>query len=166
MDALSSISFAVEGKTALVIGSGGAARAVVFILNWLRTEKVLITGRDPQKVKRLVDTFGGEALPLDDLGRTRLTADILINTTSVSSPDEAPELADIVGSLDMPDCRLVLDLNYGRRSNFWQQLAQNRDIRFVDGLPALAYQARRTLALWTGMQVPPEEFLEALKNHD
>ena len=164
MDALGSVDFAVEGKTALVFGTGGAARAVVFILNWLRTERVYITGRDRQKVNGLVDTFGGEALPMTDLSGTLVPVDIVINATSVSSPDESPDLADIVNTLDLPNCRLVFDLNYGRRENFWQNMAATRDIRFVDGLPALAYQARRTFALWTGMQVPPEEFLDALKN--
>lgn len=164
MDALGNADFAVEGKTALVFGTGGAARAVVFILNWLRTERVYITGRDRQKVNGLVDTFGGEALPMTDLSSTLVPVDIVINATSVSSPDESPDLADIVNTLDLPNCRLVFDLNYGRRENFWQNMAATRDIRFVDGLPALAYQARRTFALWTGMQVPPEEFLNALKN--
>lgn len=164
MDALSSLDFAVDGKTALVFGTGGAARAVVFILNWLRTERVYISGRDPEKVKGLVDTFGGESLSVADLPGNPVPVDIVINATSVSSPEEGPELAEIVSALDLPGCRLVLDLNYGRRENFWQEMAITRDIKFVDGLPALAYQARRTFALWTGMQVPPEEFLDALKN--
>ncbi len=35
----------------------------------------------------------------------------------------------------------------------------------MDGLRALAFQARRTFALWTGLQVPPEEFINALKEN-
>jgi len=42
-------------------------------------------------------------------------------------------------------------------------MARRNGIRFMDGLPALAYQARRTLALWTKVQVAPGEFLNALK---
>ena len=41
-------------------------------------------------------------------------------------------------------------------------MARRNNIRFMDGLTALAFQARRTLALWTGVQVAPEEFLNAL----
>jgi hypothetical protein len=33
----------------------------------------------------------------------------------------------------------------------------------MDGLKALAYQARRTFQLWTGLQIPPEEFLETIR---
>jgi shikimate dehydrogenase len=73
-------------------------------------------------------------------------------------------MAALARQLQLPECRLVFDLNYGRRENFWQMLAADRKITFVDGLSALAYQARRTFALWTGLQVPAEEFLKALKN--
>jgi shikimate dehydrogenase len=88
----------------------------------------------------------------------------VVNATSVSSPLEAPQLAALVQKLRVPDCQLVIDLNYGRSQNFWQDMARRNDIRFMDGLPALAYQARRTLALWTRVQVAPGEFLNALKD--
>ena len=57
---------------------------------------------------------------------------------------------------------MIVDLNYGRPQNFWQDLARAKDIRFMDGLTPLVYQARRTFSLWTGLQVPPENFLQAL----
>jgi shikimate 5-dehydrogenase len=60
-------------------------------------------------------------------------------------------------------CQLFYDLNYGRRTNFWQQRATALDIDFKDGISVLAFQARRTFSLWTGMDVPPETFLKALK---
>jgi shikimate dehydrogenase len=56
----------------------------------------------------------------------------------------------------------MVDLNYNRAQNFWQEMAQVRDIQFMDGLPPLAYQARRTFALWTGLQLPPDEFIKPL----
>jgi shikimate 5-dehydrogenase len=57
-----------------------------------------------------------------------------------------------------------VDLNYGRKENFWQDMARRIGARFMDGLPSLAYQCRRTLALWTGIQVPPEEFIKAINS--
>jgi shikimate dehydrogenase len=57
----------------------------------------------------------------------------------------------------------VMDLNYGRSQNFWQNMARAQGIQFMDGLPALAFQARRTFALWTKVQVAPAEFINALK---
>jgi shikimate dehydrogenase len=162
MDALTEAGFEVEGKAALVFGTGGAARAVVFILNWLRAATVFVAGRDRDKTKTLTDTLGGEPLEMASLSGRSIPVDIVVNATAVSSWDESPEMADLVSGLQIPGCQLVFDLNYGRQKNFWEELAQSKAIRFMDGLSALAYQARRAFALWTGMQVPPEEFLAAL----
>jgi shikimate dehydrogenase len=165
MDALSEAAFEVEGKRALVFGTGGAARAVVFILNWLRASKIYVSGRNSDQAKSISTTFSGEVLEMSSLPGRLLPVDIVVNATSVSSSEESPEMADVVRHLEVSDCRLVFDLNYGRRTNFWQEMAERKGIHFMDGLSALAFQARRTFALWTGLQVPPEEFIRALKEN-
>jgi len=161
MDALDSVGFNPEGKSALIFGTGGAARAVAFILNWLRTDTIMVTGRSDTKVQQIVKRFGGEGAAFDSLGK-EIRADIVVNATSVSSPEESPEMAALVADLELQGCELMVDLNYNRPQNFWQDMAQARGIRFMDGLPPLAYQARRTFALWTGLQLPPEEFINPL----
>jgi shikimate dehydrogenase len=163
MDALSDAGFETAGKSALVFGTGGAAKAVVFMLNWLRTDAIRVAGRNPTKTAEIANRFEGKACSIDELLEQPVAADIVINTTSVSSPQEAPQLAALVEKLRVPGCQLIIDLNYGRSQNFWHDLARRNDIRFMDGLPALAYQARRTLALWTKVQVAPGEFLNALQ---
>jgi shikimate dehydrogenase len=164
MDALGEAGFEVDGCSALVLGTGGVGRAVVFVLNWLRAARIFVAGRSRDKAAKLVASFSGEPVTVDSLADRPWPVDIVVNATSVSSPDESPAMAALARQLQLPECRLVFDLNYGRRENFWQMLAADRQIAFVDGLSALAYQARRTFALWTGLQVPPEEFLRALKN--
>ncbi len=163
MDALSNADFNVEDKSAMVFGTGGAARAVVFILNWLRTKTIFVAGRDETKMQEMVKRFGGEARPLSSLEGQRIPVDIIVNATSVSSLEESPEMAALVASLDLPVCEMVMDLNYDRPKNFWKKAAEDKGIRFLDGLMPLAYQARRTFALWTGLQVPPEEFISAIE---
>jgi shikimate dehydrogenase len=163
MDALSYADFDAQDKSALVFGTGGAARAIVFILNWLRTKTIYLSGRDEGKVQAMVNTFGGESRSLSSLEGGSMPVDIIVNATSVSSSEEAPEMADLIASLDLPVCKMVLDLNYDRPKNFWKKMAQKNDIQFMDGLMPLAYQARRTFALWTGLQVPPEEFIAAIQ---
>jgi len=163
MDALAEFGFDAEGKSALVFGTGGAAKAAVFILNWLRTRTIFVAGRDEAKTGEIVDRFGGQTVALDTVTKKPLPVHIVVNATSVSSDEESPDMAARVKGLDVPDCELILDLNYGRAQNFWQDLGRAREIRFVDGLTPLAYQARRTFALWTGLQVPPQEFLNALE---
>lgn len=164
MDALGQSGFEIDGCKALVLGSGGVGRAVVFVLNWLRAAEIYVAGRDLEKARNVVTSFSGEALTLDDLKNRTWNVDIVINATSVSSPDESVSMAELARQLELTGCRMVFDLNYGRRRNFWQDMAIARNIRFLDGLSALAYQARRTFALWTGLQVPPEEFLATLKD--
>jgi shikimate dehydrogenase len=56
----------------------------------------------------------------------------------------------------------MLDLNYGRSVNFWHDWARRHEIHFMDGIPSLAYQAKRTFALWTGIDVSHQEFIDAL----
>ncbi len=162
MDALSESGFEAEGKSALILGTGGAAMAAAFIFNWLRTETIYISGRSESKGQKLVRRFGGESVPLSSLADNPPPVHIVINATSVSSTDESPEMSDLADKLELSGCELILDLNYGKTDNFWRKRAETRGIRFMDGLSPLAYQARRTFALWTGLQVPPEEFLKAL----
>jgi len=162
MDALENLGFDVAGKRALVFGTGGAAKAVVFILNWLRADLVSVTGRNDGKCRGIAQGVGGEAVSLESLRDRSIPADIVVNATAVSSVEESPDLAGLVDGLDVPGCELVLDLNYGRVQNMWQEFALREDILFSDGLTTLAYQAKRTFALWTGMQIESEEFLRAL----
>jgi shikimate dehydrogenase len=163
MDALEELGFEVPGKRALVFGSGGVAKAVVFILNWLRAESVTITGRNAATCREMAERLGGAWRPLESVLERPFTADIVINATSVSSEDESADFAAQVARLQLQGCELVMDLNYGRRDNIWEARAQANGTRFVDGLSTLAYQARRTFALWTGVQVDPREFLRALE---
>jgi len=162
MNALEEAGYEPAAKPALVFGTGGAARAVVFMLKWLNAEPIFVTGRSPEKVKQLVSRLGGEALALDTVFDRPVSANIVVNATSVSGYEESPELSARVGRLEVPDCELMLDLNYGRSKNFWQDMARARNVRFMDGLPSLAYQARYTFKLWTGVVVEPEEFITAL----
>lgn len=163
MDALGSAAFSVEDKTALVFGTGGAARTVAFTLTWLRSREVWVAGRNLDRAHAIAAQFGARGVELSLLPELPLPARIVINATSVSSPEEAPELAALVEGLRLRGCELIVDLNYGRRRSFWQEKADREGIPFMDGLKALAYQARRTFQLWTGLQIPPEEFLETIR---
>ena len=164
MDALKDAGFNAAGKSALVLGTGGAARAVVFILKWIQTEQILVTGRIQKNIGAIVNQIGGEAISLDVLPDRPLPVDLLVNATPISAPDTAPELAKLANRLQLPNCELVIDLNYGHPRNFWQDMARERGIRFIDGLTSLANQARHTFALWTGIEVAPERILAVIQD--
>ncbi len=159
MKSLEEAGCSVPGKPSLVFGTGGAARAVVFMLKWLRAEPVFIAGRNIEKTKALARDLGGEALTFDDIALENVFVEYLINATSVSSSEESQEMANFLEKLKINGCSWVIDLNYGRRKNIWQDLAYQLGSRFMDGLPMLAHQASRSFALWTGIQVPSKIFL-------
>jgi shikimate dehydrogenase len=163
MKALEETGFHVADKASLVFGTGGAARAVVFMLKWLRADPIFVVGRNIEKTKAITRELGGEALCLEDVVSDNITAELLINSTSVSSRNESQDMADLVEKLKIRHCSWIIDLNYGRQDNFWQGLAQKLGTRFMDGLPMLAHQASRSFSLWTGIQIAPAVFLSGLR---
>ncbi|MFO7751340.1 MAG: shikimate dehydrogenase [Desulfobacteraceae bacterium] len=164
MHTLEEAGFEVSDKNALVFGTGGAARAVIFVLNWLRANSVMVAGRTPEKTQRIVDKFGGEPIEIASIGGRPVSADIVINATSVSSPEESPDMAEVVSKLNLTDCELIMDLNYGRNESFWHNLARSKEIRFISGLTPLAHSARQTILLWTRVDAGPEAFMKAVEN--
>jgi shikimate dehydrogenase len=162
MDALEETGFDPAGKSALILGTGGAAKAAAFVLNWLRAEKIWIAGRSISKARSISGRVRGAAFLLDDLQALPRAPHILVNATTVSCAAESPELIRTAEQLPLSGCELVYDLNYGREANFWQALAAGGGIRFMDGLSTLSHQARNSLSLWTGVEVGPEHFRNAL----
>ncbi len=164
MKAMDEAGCRVAGQSVLVFGTGGVARAVVFMLNWLRATPIYVVGRNIEKSKALVHELGGEAVSIENIAAKTVTAEVLINATSVSSPEESWEMAALVVKLKINNCKWIIDLNYGRHDNFWLDLAHKLDTRFMDGLPMLAHQASQSFSLWTGIQIPPSVFLSGLDN--
>ncbi len=155
-----------SGMSALVFGAGGAARAAIFGLIKAGARRVRVIGRNLEATKSLCADMGGEALSFDGLGKRYLNAEIVINATSVSSPQESPELADRISSLRFHNCSHFMDLNYGRKENIWEAAAKRFSAQFSDGLNMLACQAALSFNLWTGKSVDCSEFLEALRESD
>lgn len=162
MDALEDIDFNPAGKKALILGAGGAAKAVAFVLNWLKAETIYIAGRNAPKTRNVASRVRGEALSFEDLAGAEIPAQILVNATTVSSSAESREMAALAEQLNISGGELIFDLNYGRQPNIWQTLAESQGLRFMDGLPTLIHQARNSLALWTNIDVSVEDFRNAL----
>ena len=164
MDTLEEAGFEVSGKTALIFGAEGSAKAVIFILNWLRAGRIHIAGQNMKNLKQVTQSIGGEVITLDRLRNDPPEADIIINASSASSPGDAPAFAGFIKGLACRECRLVVDLNYGHPDNFWKEMAAAGGIPFIDGLTPLAHSARKTMLLWTRVDVEPMEFIRALND--
>jgi shikimate dehydrogenase len=162
VDALEEAGFVARGKTCLVFGAGGAARAVLYALNKLGAGLVTPAARRRDLVLQLGDRFSAKVTDLASLSSRVLKADLIVNATSVSSIEESPEMGRFVSGLTIDGCELVMDVNYGRTANFWQDQADRSGAGFMDGIPMLAHQARRSFELWTGSAVDVKYFKEGL----
>lgn len=160
--ALDRAGFVPAGAACLVVGAGGAARAVVLGLVEAGAASVTIAARRAGQAQALAAELGGRGAALAETAPVAARADLIVNASPVSDPAEGPELANLAGAWNPAACRLVLDINYGRRVNLWRQMAQEAGAAFLDGRPMLAAQAAMSFALWTGLAPDPAEFLAAL----
>ncbi len=165
LDALDKSGFDPANKSAILFGTGGAAKAVLFALGRAGARQVIVAGRDERRTGELAAWFNAEPTVLESLPGRPVEAELVVNATAVSAPAESPEMAELLGRIDVAGCEFVVDLNYGRSENFWKDLTSKCGARFVDGLPMLAHQARRSFRLWTGIDVDVRHFEEALREN-
>ena len=150
---------------AVVIGAGGAARAVIYGLLTRGVPSIVIVNRTPSRAEALRDRLGervhvGRWDDLDGLlGETAL----LVNTTTLGMHGQ-PDLAADLGRL--PGHAIVADLVYVPLSTPLLKAAQARGLRTADGLGMLLHQAVGGFTLWFGKkpQVTPQ--LRALLEAD
>ena len=133
-------------------------------MHWLGIPEITIAGRDLKKTENTtLHIGGGDPTLLESALQQTTTADIVINATSVSNPQEAPELANLISRIPLTKCQVVVDFNYTQEDNFWHELARTQPCPFLDGLTILAYQTRHALTLWTGKQISLKVVSEALQ---
>jgi shikimate dehydrogenase len=161
---------APEGMRALVLGAGGAARAVVYALLGAGATGVSVWNRHPERALALVDELAGlavgenlRAVPEPDAG----AADLIVNATSVGmappgagepNPEDFKELRLSADALD--DRQVIVDLAYRDGVTALVREARARGMRCVDGLDVLVHQGAVSFGLWTGVQPP----LEAMRD--
>ena len=138
-----------SGFRAVIVGTGGAARAAVAALRQLRCREISITGRTPAHVQRLARDVGGRAIPLETLPTERF--DLLIHATSAGMWPHAEE------SFLRPQqitANVVFDLVYNPIDTRLLQTARSLGCRTISGLEMYLAQAARQLEYWTGQEAP------------
>jgi shikimate dehydrogenase len=166
--ALREAGFEPRGCRALVLGAGGAARAVVYALASVGAQ-VVILNRHPERASALAREFAtyfplarlsAEALGPEALERVASGAELVVNATSLGMapaiettpwPEEAP----------FPAGGLLFDLVYNPRETRFMRQAQAAGARALDGLRMLIYQGAEAFELWTGMRPPVDVMLQA-----
>jgi len=148
------------GNKALVLGAGGAARAIVYALVQGGAQIVLLN-RTPRRAHQLLDSLGATALagPLDadQVSRWASQVQLVVNTTPLGMWPH-PEGTPWPLRVPFPSSALLCDLVYNPRRTRLVNLALAAGARYVDGLWMLVYQGAEALRLWTGRQ-PDEELM-------
>ena len=152
------------GKTAVVLGAGGSARAVIWALRSEGAE-VGVWNRTPERAKALAEELG--ATWLGEVG----SADLLVNCTSVglgnvSSPD-LPDFKSLpFGPDDLDEFSCVVDLVYRPGGTDLQRAAGERGIPVVDGLEVLVQQGALSYEAWTGSAPDLAAMRQAARSFD
>lgn len=147
------------GETVAVIGSGGAARAVLFALAQADVGEVVILARNALRAAGLLAHFGlkGRVLPMD----ARLPeATLLVNASPLGMKGQASLVLDLSS---LPDDALVYDLVYAPVETGLLKAARARDLDTVDGLEMLVGQAAIAFELFFGT-APPDEGEDELRS--
>lgn len=140
------------GLRALVLGAGGAARAVVWALREAGAE-VAVCNRTWRRAVELAEEFGVRAVKLGE------ASDILVNATSVGMGAKEP-----AESLPLAPAGLVVDLVYGTEPTPLYRWAQAQGLRVVDGLEMLVRQGALSFELWTSRAAPLDTMRAAARS--
>ncbi len=157
--------FNPAGRRVLVIGAGGAARAVLYSVLLENPAAVVVLNRTVEKAAALVDAFGPgfkdvelSAGPLFGAKAAAGSADLVINTTSLGMEGNA-ELDFPVSAL--ADDAVVADIVYSPLKTPLLTRAEARGLTVHNGLSMLIGQGAIGFELWTGHKAPVEAMKEA-----
>jgi shikimate dehydrogenase len=163
--------FIIKRKKAVILGAGGATRAVVYALLEEEIKEVCIFNRTLEKAKKIKQDFSSffpessiYAFPLreESIKDKIKKAHLLVNTTSVGMPPK-------IDNTPLPDEKLfhpnllVYDLIYHPAKTLFLRQAERAGAKIINGLPMLVYQGIESFYLWTGLKPEGKEVLEIIK---
>ena len=153
--ALSEANFLPEDCHAVVLGAGGAARAILWGLCKRRAEYITIGARNPQKAQALANDFlsqgqvSGYDWLTDEFKELLQTADIVINTTPLGMFPHVDDMPPVDLKL-LPEGALVYDIIYNPVETTFLRTAKELGFPTLDGLSMLLLQGREAYRLYTG----------------
>ncbi len=161
-------NFDVAEKRALLIGAGGAARALAHALVGGAVSALTIANRTRARAEALAAEFGRDIVPIsldpEDLAGPAATADLIVNSTALGmSSGDGAERSPIPGAL-IPSETLVNDIVYNPPLTPMLRAARARGARILGGLPMLVYQGAVAFELWTGREAPIDAMFAAAED--
>lgn len=165
--ALLDLEVDVRSSRVLLLGAGGAGRAVAFALLSAGVKELLVHNRTYERAQRLAEDFEEmgtvQVVAADDLANVARTADLIINSTSVGLLRQGVELEESpLPEGALPERGAVMDLIYRPKVTRLLRDASASGLRIQNGLPMLIYQGAAAFFLWTGVDAPTAVMEEAV----
>lgn len=163
------LSFSPAGKTALLIGTGGAGKACLYALLKSKAHKVVISDKDLQKAFALRQhyatsgDFSSSALEViepENIAHDLQRFDLIVNATTCGMHADDPELIAERDLAHTSAC--VYDLIYNPAETKLVNAARAHGLNASNGLMMLLYQGVRAFELWTGHDAPVDVMKKAL----
>ena len=164
-------SFKISRKRVVLLGAGGAAKAILAqaILDGVSQISVFVRSSSMEKTRHYlekiqnatgfrVDLFALE--DVQDLQDSITKADLLVNATSVGMDRFSQPIPT---SIVLPEKLLVADVIYQPFETPFLKWAKEQGNQSINGLGMLLYQAAEAFELWTGKEMPTDQIWELLK---
>lgn len=151
-------------RTAVVLGAGGSARAIVWALRSVGCD-VLVWNRTPERAAELAASLGAASIMLstDELAPE---ADVLVNCTAAELEDSSSAMPALPLTVDhLARYATVVDLAYRPGGTVLTAQAALRT-HVVDGLEILVQQGARSFELWTGRRADVAVMRSAVRDED
>ncbi len=158
-----------KGRSALVIGAGGAARAVLYALASRGVKSIAVWNRTEARAQELIQHFS-KLFPQVAFFSTSVSSkndlapfDLIVNTTSVGLKKNDAEILRVASIPSaQEDQKHFVDLIYNPAETQFLRNARRKGHLTLNGLPMLLYQGARAFEIWTGKKAPVETMRQAL----
>ena len=164
-------SFKISRKRLVLLGAGGAAKAILSqaILDGVSQISVFVRSSSIEKTRPYLEKlqkatgFRVDLFALEDVQNLQdsiTQADLLVNATSVGMDGSSQPIPT---SIILPEKLLVADVIYQPFETPFLKWARNQGNEAINGLGMLLYQAAEAFQLWTGKEMPTDQIWELLK---
>lgn len=154
-----------QRRIVVVLGAGGASRAVVHALVGRGFERVILANRTLSRAEAVAAPYGATVEPLElrRVGEVLGAADVLVNCTSLGMKGKAPLDLDLS---PLRDDAVVTDIVYVPLKTPFLKAAETRGLRIVDGLGMLLHQGVPGFERWFGVRPEVTDELRQLLVED
>ena len=158
--------FAPEGKSVLLLGAGGAARAAVFALAESGAGTVLIANRTAERGSALAQDVRGhspevDSIPLAEAREAARRVDLIVNATSMGMEPGPNAGLSPLESRDINPQAVVYDMVYTPQQTPLMKAALQAGAKVLGGLWMLVYQGAAAFEMWTSREAPVDLMYDA-----